>query len=113
LLYGEGYTIRGVQRLLKEQGLRFVQSVWQPGAPQPTHRPSEETDDSVEASEATEHGGEERADRSEAAGDGAVSSRATPQATGLPREQLLKLHAALHELTECRKLLHAALNERS
>src|SRR5690606_8712757 len=24
LLYGEGYTIRGVQRLLREQGLRFV-----------------------------------------------------------------------------------------
>jgi len=34
LLYGEGYTIRGVQRILKEQGARFVQSVWQPGAPQ-------------------------------------------------------------------------------
>jgi DNA-binding transcriptional MerR regulator len=27
LLYGEGYTIRGVQRILKEEGLRFVQSV--------------------------------------------------------------------------------------
>ena len=35
LLYGEGYTIRGVQRLLKENGGRFVQSVWQNGAPQP------------------------------------------------------------------------------
>src|SRR5258708_35939200 len=34
LLYGEGYTIRGVPRILKEQGARFVQSVWQPGAPQ-------------------------------------------------------------------------------
>ena len=34
LLYGEGYTIRGVQRILREQGVRFVQSVWQPGAPQ-------------------------------------------------------------------------------
>ena len=30
LLYGEGYTIRGVQRILKEQGAKFVQSVWQP-----------------------------------------------------------------------------------
>jgi DNA-binding transcriptional MerR regulator len=37
LLYGEGYTIRGVQRILKDQGVRFVQSVWQPGAPQPGH----------------------------------------------------------------------------
>src|SRR5262249_14554688 len=42
LLYGEGYTIRGVQRLLREQGVRFVQTVWQPGAPQPTLPPSED-----------------------------------------------------------------------
>jgi DNA-binding transcriptional MerR regulator len=28
LLYGEGYTIKGVQRILKSQGLRFVQNVW-------------------------------------------------------------------------------------
>jgi DNA-binding transcriptional MerR regulator len=27
LLYGEGYTIKGVQRLLKEEGVRFVQAV--------------------------------------------------------------------------------------
>src|SRR3954454_12278612 len=27
LLYGEGYTIRGVQRILKEQGVRAVQAL--------------------------------------------------------------------------------------
>ncbi len=27
LLYGEGYTIKGVQRILKEEGVRFVQAV--------------------------------------------------------------------------------------
>src|SRR5919112_6735902 len=27
LLYGEGYTIRGVQRILKSDGVRFVQGV--------------------------------------------------------------------------------------
>jgi DNA-binding transcriptional MerR regulator len=37
LLYGEGYTIRGVQRILREQGAKFVQVVWQEGAPQPPH----------------------------------------------------------------------------
>ena len=37
LLYGEGYTIRGVQRILREQGPKFVQVVWQDGAPQPPH----------------------------------------------------------------------------
>ena len=43
LLYGEGYTIRGVQRLLKENGGRFVQSVWQSGAPQPEPRGADES----------------------------------------------------------------------
>ncbi len=28
LLYGEGYTIRGVQRILREQGVSFVQTIW-------------------------------------------------------------------------------------
>jgi DNA-binding transcriptional MerR regulator len=32
LLYGEGYTIRGVQRILGEQGAAFVQDVWRAGA---------------------------------------------------------------------------------
>ena len=31
LLYGEGYTIRGVQRILREGGIGFVQNVWRPG----------------------------------------------------------------------------------
>src|SRR5260370_38622798 len=53
LLYGEGYTIRGVQRLLREQGVRFVQNVWQPGAPQPTRQPAEE-DGAVEEAVAAE-----------------------------------------------------------
>ena len=35
LLYGEGYTIRGVQRILREEGLAFVQSVWRSDAQAP------------------------------------------------------------------------------
>ena len=42
LLYGEGYTIRGVQRILKDEGVKFVQSVWKTGAPQPSRSPSDE-----------------------------------------------------------------------
>src|ERR1700744_6757598 len=42
LLYGEGYTIRGVQRILREQGPKFVQAVWQPGAAQPAVQPGDE-----------------------------------------------------------------------
>ena len=36
LLYGEGYTIRGAQRILKDHGVKFVQHVWKAGAPQPS-----------------------------------------------------------------------------
>ena len=36
LLYSEGYTIRGAQRILKDHGIKFVQSVWRKGAPQPS-----------------------------------------------------------------------------
>lgn len=41
LLYGEGYTIRGVQRILKEEGVKFVQAVWKSGAPQPARSTNE------------------------------------------------------------------------
>jgi DNA-binding transcriptional MerR regulator len=53
LLYGEGYTIRGVQRILREQGAKFVQAVWQEGAPQPPHGVVEE-EEFVEEIETTE-----------------------------------------------------------
>src|SRR3954453_20959105 len=42
LLYGEGYTIRGVQRILREHGGKFVQAVWQAGAAQPARDPGDE-----------------------------------------------------------------------
>jgi DNA-binding transcriptional MerR regulator len=35
LLYGEGYTIRGVQRILREQGVAFVQTAWSTNAEAP------------------------------------------------------------------------------
>ncbi|HUG60335.1 MAG TPA: MerR family transcriptional regulator [Methylomirabilota bacterium] len=41
LLYGEGFTIKGVQRILKEQGVRFVMDIWRnPGAPIPNGKAS-------------------------------------------------------------------------
>ena len=51
LLYGEGYTIKGVQRILKEQGARFVMEVWRhPGEPIPAapEGADADTDDAAE-----------------------------------------------------------------
>jgi DNA-binding transcriptional MerR regulator len=120
LLYGEGYTIRGVQRLLREQGVRFVQNVWQPGAPQPTHQPSEEAgDDAVEPGAepgrgpqlASPHEDDEETESSEAEGP-AAPRLPPPVPAGLAREDVQKLQAALRELTECRRLLDAAVAEK-
>jgi DNA-binding transcriptional MerR regulator len=105
LLYGEGYTIRGVQRLLREQGVRFVQSVWQPGAPQPTLQPAETaSDDGIDESDEDE--------QDEASDAGPAAPRVVAPA-GLTREDRQKLQAALQELTECKQLLDAALAEKN
>jgi DNA-binding transcriptional MerR regulator len=132
LLYGEGYTIRGVQRLLKEHGVKAVQNAWQAGAAQPMRRPDE--DDDATASDAatipsaeagrgrglrgllpsmlapdkdsTKPTGASRGERREPVLDDAKTAAGT---SGLPREDLRKLQAALHELGECRRLLDAAL----
>lgn len=53
LLYGEGYTIKGVQRILKEQGLRHVAAFGQDGTLDPVPRgdvlDEDEAGDAVEA----------------------------------------------------------------
>jgi DNA-binding transcriptional MerR regulator len=56
LLYGEGYTIRGVQRILKDEGVKFVQSVWRSGAPQPARSPSEVEDAGAAAGLSADNG---------------------------------------------------------
>ena len=156
LLYGEGYTIRGVQRILREQGAKFVQAVWQEGAPQPPHGASEDEEfvDETNASdvEPIEESrglrgrlssliGRDLGERHEEPrepppmqsapvpriepSDRAIHTAHEPEpvappapppaaapppvaATGLSRDDVGKLHAALHELAECRKLLDAA-----
>jgi DNA-binding transcriptional MerR regulator len=117
LLYGEGYTIRGVQRLLREQGVRFVQSVWQPGAPQPVHRPAEEDEPSEqpEADESAEpvHSPLLRGTDDGERAKGSEPARVLAAVSGLTRADAQKLQAALADLMECRRLLDAALAEQA
>jgi DNA-binding transcriptional MerR regulator len=117
LLYGEGYTIRGVQRILREQGLSFVQEVWRTGTESPP-----ESDEEREGDPGAATG---RADREPSFNEvgpdlgpptreptiapaaGAEPARQRPP--GLDDESRRKLRAALDELTACRRLLEAAL----
>ena len=132
LLYGEGYTIRGVQRILREQGQKFVQAVWQPGAAQPA---AEAADDAVnEDAEADAQDVSERESReaprtllglfkgaasgrrdtdAEAAEESESNARSVtvPAAPQLSRESVRKLQSALHELRECRQAIDQALKD--
>jgi DNA-binding transcriptional MerR regulator len=123
LLYGEGYTIRGVQRLLREQGVRFVQNVWHPGAAQPAHQGAAEESKDTETAIAEGAGalslpGGMR-DLAETEGPRiswneppATASAIPPAVATMTREQVEKLRAALQDLTECRLVLEAALGQR-
>jgi len=104
LLYGEGYTIRGVQRILRDQGSKFVQTVWQPGAEQPNHGPVDDDDDLPEE---------------EVVAEALPRSAPTPRPQPAPaairvqmsREDLRRLQSTLFELSECRRLLDLAMQK--
>lgn len=169
LLYSEGYTIRGVQRIFKDHGVKFVQGVWQAGAPQPAPAPGDVEEPDSGAAEAgvesrrlfgilpllSEGDRASDADSDHADSDdetepvssapvspnhrGAADPRGTvgtpvaahraaaelrgagrapegasvaPRAS-LAREDVRKLQATLAELTECRRLIDTALQEKA
>jgi DNA-binding transcriptional MerR regulator len=118
LLYSEGYTIRGVQRILKAHGVNFVQTVWQEGAAQPARLPDDDiADEAAEPAAERNEGarglrgllpslrGKETERREPRLGDDTELDTAAPAAAEVSREDRHKLQAVLHELSECRRLL--------
>jgi DNA-binding transcriptional MerR regulator len=126
LLYGEGYTIRGVQRILREQGPKFVQAVWQPGATQPAVLPDEEAPEEAEqlapddaaralfgllkapSAPPTEHDAETEIFEPVPP---AIPAAPPSAAVQLTRDNVRRLQSALHELRECRRLVDEALKD--
>ena len=102
LLYGEGYTIRGVQRILREQGPAFVQSIWHASAELPVPDTDGGEEDDMPAAPAPERS---EPDLSVFA---APPRRYADSAT-VDRDDRGKLRAALDELVACNRLLEAAL----
>ena len=119
LLYGEGYTIRGVQRILREQGLAFVQEVWRAGAEPP---PPELEEDRVGEDGAAQHAapGPHETPAILAASPPRPGRPVSERAAGTePAAQRLaantegrrKLQAVLDDLVACRQLIDDALAE--
>jgi DNA-binding transcriptional MerR regulator len=128
LLYGEGYTIRGVQRILKEHGGKFVQGVWQAGAEQPQpvaedfapetglQAPSTQSSSGAERREPpifrpSSEEAETPSARGEAAPGRAIFSAAASRdmEPGVTQEKQRQLQAVMEDLVECRRLLEASL----
>ncbi|MBM6595535.1 MerR family transcriptional regulator [Microvirga pudoricolor] len=105
LLYGEGYTIRGVQRILKEEGIRFVQSVGR----------GEQTVAAPELGEQEDPFDTPSANGSALPGlelaDSPPASAGIPSGetggSGLGDAEIRLLQAAWAELDECRRVLSA------
>ena len=115
LLYGEGYTIRGVQGILRDKGPKFVQVSWRPGAEQPTGRPEDDAADAgfqlpPDEAARTMFGRLQSHERDAATEIEHPPATAT-SATGLTREEVRRLQSALQELGECRRLLDDALKD--
>jgi DNA-binding transcriptional MerR regulator len=132
LLYGEGYTIRGVQRILKEHGIKSVQSLADSstavsfGAIEEAIGQSLMEDGLEPREEAVEAKGEEEEEEYEGSDEEGIDfrfveteedilatfRRDSPPARGagggLDRE---RLEGVLKELVDCRQLLDRALKD--
>ncbi len=117
LLYGEGYTIRGVQRILREQGLGFVQNVWRAGAEPPPPELEEDRagDDEAEPHAATSLDEEAAVPATAASRPGrpAHAAQAAPPRLNVNTEGRRKLQIVLDDLIACRQLIDDALADAS
>jgi len=128
LLYGEGYTIRGVQRIFREQGAAFVQNVWRVGAePPPPQAEEDQAAEDVGAPSAKQPSEPDLSKLSfvgpragERADSGSSPERresiptpadARPKPAAARGEDRRKLRAALDDLVTCHRLLEAVLTD--
>jgi DNA-binding transcriptional MerR regulator len=107
LLYGEGYTIRGVQRILREHGAAFVENVWRAGAEPPPPQLAEDTEDDGSGADRVEPS---LSSYPKADVDRAGQERAGLDLAGLANpENRRKLEMALDELLACRRIIQGVL----
>lgn len=111
LLHREGYTIKGVQKLLREQGPEFVKACWQVPAgrsPAPKldaavpakagRKPRVSIETASAATIQLAHGGAAKA-----------ASQIVPAAAAFNRDEHIKrLRALVVELEDCRRILQGA-----
>jgi len=122
LLYGEGYTIRGVQRILKEHGVKSVQGLVDGTAAVPSFgaagdqamRGGAEADDEevvVETGDDEDEAPTRQAPSAPRASAPAAAMPANSPASAARKLDLARLEAALQDLIACRQLLDGVMKE--
>jgi DNA-binding transcriptional MerR regulator len=123
LLYGEGYTIRGVQRILKEHGVKSVQglvdgSTALPALGTPGDRAMREGADDKEV--VVDAGDDEDEvvtgqappmSRASGAAPAAAIPASSPASANARKLDLARLEAVLQDLIACRQLLDGVMRE--
>ncbi len=102
LLYGEGYTIRGVQRILKEQGAKAIIALVREGG---ARTPIMQVPNASARIEPMLRG---QAITDEDLDDGAAYAPAHDAGAGLSRADIADLQSVLGDIAECERLLAAA-----
>jgi DNA-binding transcriptional MerR regulator len=105
LLYGEGYTIKGVQRILKSEGVRFVEALGR--GEQVLERRFTEAEDDGDATPAREqhHGSSDAYPEEEGYYPAPARDTGHREASQRAALDIGQLQAALEELKECQRLL--------
>lgn len=101
LLYEDGYTIKGVQRIFREQGPRYVMDCWSPTEDGASLMPQEIPDLALEAAQKAAHPTVQTT--GPALGESAPQSEG--REIGLSETQVQLLTGVLAEVEACRRLL--------
>lgn len=107
LLYGEGYTIRGVQRLLREQGLRFVIAASH-GTIETAIMPEGEGATAQTAAGQRRSGAKRRVIDRRGAPETTSATSQSDQSASMSQDAVSQLQGTLAELLECKRILDAA-----
>jgi DNA-binding transcriptional MerR regulator len=119
LLYGEGYTIRGVQRILKEHGVKSVQGLVDGSTALPAL--GMPADDAMAGEAGDEEAVVDAGDDEDEAAAGPPTLRASAAPPAAPADNAAsadarkldraRLQAALQDLLACRQLLDGVMKE--
>jgi DNA-binding transcriptional MerR regulator len=113
LLYSDGYTIKGVQRILRDSGVKFVKHCWREDAEALAAPPEPTFEIPNLAAEAATAARQTRRTSQRAAPVQASRAKAAPEKKApepvLTSEQRALLQSLLSDLEECRTLLNTAV----